>query len=373
MIGGSLANPLYVRFSIGSRGKSPFLAFILGLSPLFSATVAAQTVLTYPGSVEGRITCNDGGFPARNAFVSLVRIDALLDPKSASRFPRVELAAGTDYDGNYTISGVPAGEYVVSVRQAGYIDELGLVQQFLNRFPPDKQKELLSNLPQVIVRNGPALQNIVMMRGAAISGRVTFSDGGAMDGARIRISAVSNDLTEALRAIGDPGPFETLMENVVTTDDRGFYRIAGLPKGKYKIVVLGRMLIFAPGVVKESEAKLFSVDEGDEISDADVTIPMQLFHSISGIVMRGGNPVAHAFVTIRRQGDTETDAGGETKSDGLYRFPTELSGSYIIEARYPADQSENSGPQVESRITVQLGDSDVDDANIELLSHAPAE
>jgi hypothetical protein len=358
---GSRLNP-----SSGSRPATlNWLGIVLGLFVLTSTNGISQVPHSYPGSVEGRITCNDSGLPARNAHVSLVSIDSLNDPSGGSQTPSFQSNAQTDFNGDYVIPGIPAGEYLIWVRQAGYINEVALAQHVLKFLSSEQQKAFLAGLPQVSVRNGRSRADIVIHRGGVISGRVTFPDGGALDGARMNIVLVSGAV------IGEPklggGEDTTFEESTLglTTDDRGSYRIAGLPKGVYRISLRDRgVQIFPPGTTKESEAKLVSIDEGDEASDIDIVIPVQLFHSISGIVTRDGIPTAHAYVTISRQGERATYGGGETLSDGLYSFPMQLSGNYVVEAQYPAES-----PQIKTKITVRVGESDVPDANIDLRSH----
>jgi hypothetical protein len=90
-------------------------------------------------------------------------------------------------------------------------------------------------------------------------------------------------------------------------DDRGGYRIAGLPPGTYRLSVriteaffnahatpgahvsvtlstprpgTAELIVFAPDSLKESSARLVTVGDGDEITAADITVPARLLHSI---------------------------------------------------------------------------------------------
>ena len=187
----------------------------------------------YPGSVEGHVTCNDGGFPARKATVSLSPIEFLLDPKVDYRkFPKFESNTQTDTNGNYFIHGVPAGEYFVEIHLTGYIDDLETVREVVKDVTPDRRKGLLASLPQVTVGVGRARQDIVIRRGGAVSGRVIYGDGGVLNRASISVERMSGredtgKVPESVRVI----------THGVATDDRGVYRVPGLPKSKYRISI----------------------------------------------------------------------------------------------------------------------------------------
>lgn len=131
-----------------SRNESRLIITGFFLS-ILSAIAHAQTPVVLKGSgvVEGRVTCNDGGFPARKAKVHLYSLAALGIEKSSAKAPaaktRVNLETGTDFDGYYHLASVPPGDYIVAGRLTGYSAEFEFLQQALSRFPSDKQKELL--------------------------------------------------------------------------------------------------------------------------------------------------------------------------------------------------------------------------------------
>lgn len=164
-----------------SRVASLMLAAVLSLQ--FNVMLArGQTAVPFSGSVEGRITCGDGGFPARHARVSLASLDSLLPQREKLKLASFNSNTTADFDGYFAIPGVPPGDYLLDVRLPGYSDEAGLVLRVLKRFPPERQKELLGSLPQVMVRSGRVRKDVVLRRGAAISGRVSFDDGGGAAG-----------------------------------------------------------------------------------------------------------------------------------------------------------------------------------------------
>lgn len=356
------------------------LAICVALLAIFSAVARAQTrSAVTAGSVQGRVTCNDGGFPARGARVDLWPLASLMVDKSGSQGPsqgtQQQLGTTTDLDGNYAVSSVFPGLYVIGVRLPGYSQDFDLVHQVLNRFTPEKRKELLAPFPQVVVHGGSAArQDVVVRRGAAITGRVIFDSGGALNGGLVTAALTSSNLIGGPEN-GDASKPAYFWSARGTTDDRGTYRIAGLPEGNYRIEVhvyenasntgTGMLTVFAPEALTEVDAKLIAVGDGDELTDVDISIPLRLLHSISGTVTRSGIPIAGASLTIQRQGQTETKEFASS-SDGTYRIDMIVSGTYVIEAQYPPAGVEGRGPSVRSKVSVLLGDSDVPDANLDL-------
>ncbi len=354
---------------------------VVTLSPVLARTqgTAAESL----GSVEGRITCNDGGFPARSARVDLIPLANLLGETHGSKVKdNGKLVAGTDFDGYYSIPSVPPGDYLVIASLAGYSVDFSLVLQLLKQFPPDRQKELLAAFPQVTVRaGGAAREDMVIRRGAAISGRVTFDSGGNLEGTFVRATLISSDLFGNVQDSKELNPVD-LPNMRGMTDDRGVYRIAGLSPGKYRISVVinhhgggsvaGPLRVYAPESLFETKSRLIEVGEGDEISDVDISIPLRTLHSIGGTVMRGGVPVPKASISIVGQG-FEIESDTSTFADGTYRYDLLPPGTYTIGIEDYSSQKDRQGASKGPTITIQLMDRDILDANLDLLHHAQAE
>jgi hypothetical protein len=357
---------------------------VVGLILLIAVIPAAAQVPT--GSVQGRVICSDGNVPAREANVQLVPLASLLQQSAAKAAEEQPLGDRADFDGNYVISVVPVGTYVVDASKAGYSSEFDLVSAALSRFTLDERKKLLANFPQVTVEAGTAAtENVVIHRGAAIMGRVIVDIGGVPAETSVVATMVSSDLLDDVAGSEGAKPPDFVMGG--STDDRGKYRIAGLPAGKYRIVVRliesyyhlffsdgkpavgptrtgsGQLTVFAPDALEESRATLVNVGDGDEVSDVDIMIPMRLLHSISGTVTQGGVPLAGAYLAIFRHGKKVGTSNVLSLSDGSYQFNFLPAGSYTVRAQYPVKASGHSGT---AEATIQISDDDITDVNIDL-------
>jgi len=332
--------------------------------------------------VEGHLICSDTGAPARGATVRLRLLSNLLPKEPGAhegntRNPPDEV---TDFNGNYRFPSVAQGIYVVSVDQDGYYDNFGIAKNILDHFSTDEQKAILATFPQVTVSSSGSLrQDIVIRRGGSISGHVTVDSGGVPGKISIEPILVSTPLfgntVEKDHQFGAPG-----INSWVTDDDRGFYRIAGLPQGKYKIKIQvtehsdsasfgnGNLYVYAPEALKDSDAQLIDVTEGGELTGIDINIPTRLLHSISGTITQGGEPVAKAHISLQLQGEKEHyNSGAITNADGDYRIDLLPSGTYIVKADgpYRTVPSGSSHPR-SGKVTIQLGDGDAANANIDL-------
>jgi hypothetical protein len=368
---------------------------LLLLLTISSSAAHGQTgTATLRGSVQGRVTCYDGGFPARGASVSLTPLSRFTpltqsrSDKSDNQTPAPKTSdearsagAGTDFDGYYSIPSVYPGIYVLSVRLAGYSQDFEFLQQDSRNLSTDRQKELLAEFPEVIVRGTSNIhKDVVIRRGAAIEGRVSFDSGGVLGKATVFARLVTENLTDdATNGDGSRHTFSWFAQG--TTDDRGIYRIAGLPHGKYRIEVQvrengiekggGYLSVFAPEALKEGEAKLIAVGDGEERTDVDVSVPLRLFHSISGTVTRDGAPIAGASLSIQRKDQTQPRLF-ESDSEGNFRIDSLQPGKYVLEAEFPAAWLERS-PSLKRTVIISLSDSDVLDVSLELGQKTPTE
>jgi hypothetical protein len=110
----------------------------------------------------------------------------------------------------------------------------------------------------------------------------------------------------------------------VQTDDRGIYRIFGLPAGRYKIAV-GRSddspqvnydlrnvfykQVFHPDVSDPAKATIVEVSEGGEANNIDITVgrTMQTFSASGLVVDENGAPVPNVRFGLQRQVGERTD------------------------------------------------------------------
>ncbi len=335
------------------------------------------------GSVEGRITCNDGGFPARSARVDLIPLSALNQQQHGTRgrVPAIPTTA-TDFDGNYTVFSVPPGDYLVIPNLPGYSVEFALVLDLLHQLTPEQQKSFLASFPQVAVHaGGTAQRDVVIRRGAAISGRVTFDSGGPLAQTFVQATLISSSY---FSDTSGNMKFEPIQMPYMRgqTDDRGVFRIAGLTPGKYRISVVinhhgassvaGPLTVYANEAIAEAKARVVEVGEGDEIGDMDISIPLRWLHSIAGVVTRDGVPTSAASLELMGQ-DAKLESSATINPDGTYRFDLLPAGTYTLSAEGPDSGNRAGGGAKARQITVQLSDHDVLDANMELRGGAPPE
>ena len=355
--------------------KSAF-AFLAGfltliLPPLLSAQNPS-------GSVSGAIICDDGNAPARGAKVTLIPLNQLL-----SRTEEGSKSTSTDFSGVYELRSVPAGTYVLNATMDGYDDDVKLVLSALDTFNLEDRKKLIAALPQITVKPGASVrEDLVLRRAGAISGHAIVDLGGVPG----RVSVTATRITTVGMPVSlidrsqKPEPFT----QSALTDDRGVFRIAGLPAGKYRISLriaeaffsaqIGKhgevhvqperpgtaeLEVYAPESFNEASARTFDLHDGDEITDADITVPMRLLHSVAGVVTRGGAPVAGFPITLERKGESMLEYSAVSMPDGSYRFDLIPKGNYIVRAK---DASSSSVGET----SIQITDSDILDANIDI-------
>ena len=226
---------------------------------VFSA--GARTQSEQPsGTIKGRITVDGKAQPG--VLVSLFKADD-------TYFDRRPLAnVITDADGGYRFTAVAAGRYSVSTYSPLFvnmeIDHNGQNGRF------------------VAVDAGEAVEgiDITLARGGVITGRVTDAEGHPVIADPVMLLTVDGDRV----AQG----FRTPDIQSMTTDDRGIYRIYGVPPGKYLVKIGspaninraapggGRyssyMQTFHPDVTEQSKATVVEVTPGGETAGVDIKV-----------------------------------------------------------------------------------------------------
>jgi hypothetical protein len=299
-------------------------------------------------TVSGRVTLK--GEPARGVMVILQG----RNPGQANS-PR----ARTDENGRFRFNGVDAGNYSIYALAPGYIrlqeTSLGLGDKTLNLAEGDKVENV----------------DLEIRRGGVIAGRITDSQGRPVIEETINLSKRDSDNRAQFSF--------SLSQNkdMKRTDDRGVYRIYGLPTGRYLVSVgdapsSGRPgitssrafypRVFYPNATSESEAKLIEVSEGSEATDLDMTVPEpKETRDVSGRVVDAGTgqPVAGVEVVVGGVWDDGRSSGNSASAEvwtgptGEFRMFGVLPGKYELFVRV-----EEGGGFVSDRVIFDISEGD---------------
>lgn len=232
------------------------------------------------------------------------------------------LGAITDAQGNYRISNVPPGSYEIGPVARQYVTSA------------DEPVKLL------IVTEGETYENVdfTLVRGGVITGRITNAEGEPVIEQEVSVS-------------GPEGSSQAWMVHAVAVfvpaDDRGIYRIFGLPPGKYKVwagrqneaMPFGRNSrhnygqTFYGGTSEPNKATLVEVTEGGEATNVDITLRRtQATFTVTGKIVDAetGRPIPNAGygLTRYRADGTSSHSGMRATGQGEFRFDNVTPGNY---------------------------------------------
>src|ERR1700722_9693084 len=128
------------------------------------------------GGIIGTVICADTHRPARGA---LLLVTGLPAEDGGSPPEQRETTTRTALDGSYSVEHLAAGEYAVLAFYPGYLSAMDGVKEN-DMDDPKKMREVYARNGTVTVRGAESARfNVVLERGAAVSGRVLYSDGSA--------------------------------------------------------------------------------------------------------------------------------------------------------------------------------------------------
>ena len=195
--------------------------------------------------------------------------------------------ATTDAGGVFGFTDLEAGLYAMSATRAGYLE-----QAYGNS--PDWQ--FRSDARDFVITGGQALQApIRMLRAATISGRVYDTNRAPVANARMSLGVLLRRPTAAIlqspQNIPDPNLYSVL------TNDRGEYRMTGIPPGEYYVsaaesaTIDGRLQInnsartFYPGFRNPERSSPIKVASGAEIVGIDFPLEPVSSLKVSGRIV----------------------------------------------------------------------------------------
>ena len=206
--------------------------------------------------------------------------------------------------GEFSFQDVPAGTYYIDVDAPGVVSLDNGVSFTDLGFSVDD-----SGLTLVTVDGDNEVKTEVRaVRGAVIAGRIAYGDGEPATHAQVVLYRKKGE-TSALFFLNRP----------VFTDDRGVYRIEGLPTGEYVVGAIenhsggrntmprdmaGLITAFHPAASNVGTATVVSVQTRSEIRDVNIKFAEEP-RRVSGIVKwkQSNAAIKEALVFLRRVGD----------------------------------------------------------------------
>ena len=276
------------------------------------------------GVIAGRVTigAND---PAPGVTIVLLPVD--YGPR---RQPAAK--AVTDADGSFRMTGVNGGRYRLSALAPSLVSSDATRRGGSGKL--------------VTIADGETIEgiNLRLERGGVITGRVNDAEGRPVIGEYVQLTLVDeNNQPTRSPFLGNPFRF--------MTDDRGVYRIYGLPAGRYLVSVgearEGGMVRFGtarayysrtfhPSATDQAEAKVIEVTPGTESANVDIKLHQlsETFQATGRVVDDGsGKPVPNVMF-----GYGSVDSRGGENRVGAYGYTgrrTDTSGNFHIEGLRP--------------------------------------
>jgi hypothetical protein len=283
---------------------------------LFVTSLSAFAQGSQTGTITGRVV-NESGQPLPNARVSVLAVGPLQQNEGTL----------TDREGNFQVAGLQPRSYRVFASLSTYTPLASDLDAWLRNY-----------------RIGESVR-LVMTKGGVITGTVTSQTGEPIVRVRVYARMIRNENSR----LSFPFPTSPLER---TTDDRGVYRIYGVPAGTYLVWAGGSEVnngfdafesdvpTYSPSSTRDT-AEEISVRAGEEQTNVDIRYRGEPGHVISGSVRAsesGGTTTEYGInlTVVGSKVDWAMMTGQERNSKGFV-FRGVDDGDYLVTALSAAE------------------------------------
>lgn len=304
--------------------------------------------------VTGRVVYEHTDRPVRRAQISLMQLP--------ERRGVGEYSSATDREGRFTISNVPPGVYFAFVNSPGIITPYAFMA--LNEKGPSDSfdvKAIKEYCTEVVVSSDVGV-TVRARRGGAISGKITYADG--EPAVNVDVAVVRRANNQMVRVLTGLNATALLS---LHTDDRGRYRISGVPPGEYVVSAAEKntapkyksnrgygmdaffgsgdalTVTYYGGSTNVVDALKLQVEANSELTDVDISLPDMTPHTIRGSIIAKLDriPLRGATVSIRMKHHADWfDQGARqiaADEQGHWVADDIPDGAYILRVEPPTD------------------------------------
>ena len=306
-------------------------------------------------SISGRVTID--GKPAVNSTVALNEEnrgaeDGKKGAPGGATGQRIYARVKTDNDGRYRFMRLAEGNYSIHAVSGAYVSK--------------ENCRYGASCREITLDDGEAIENVdfTFVRGGVITGRVTDAEDRPVIAAGMLLLQV-NEKGEL------NSKFHLEILDWMATDDRGVYRIYGLPAGRYVIGVGGEQshlranprlpATFHPDVSDRKQARVIEVKADEVVESIDIRIgESRKTYEASGRVVDGDSGQAIPNTRLLCLGFNDNDLPPKdvpviTNDQGQFKITELISGRYAL---YLQDE-DVSGPYYSEGTLFVVNDGDV--------------
>ena len=261
-----------------------------------------------PGTVvRGRVVSTTGGVVAG----ATVRLSPQARREGASTL--------SDRDGLFAFAGVPPGAFLIGASKTGF------------------SSDTVPRGRTITVTATGTTTELTLTPWSSITGRVVDELGDPVQAASMQLLRLQ--FQDGRRRLVSAGYTRT-------TDDRGVFRIFGVPPGQYILSASagdvstaelpGYVRTYYPGVADAASSPFITIAAGQAQASADITLVRQGTARVSGIVRdaqgRPGLTGSLSLFPSQSASSLAMSVGARVGDNGAFEFPNVPPGRYVIQA-----------------------------------------